>query len=178
MAERMHFLLTTLKVVYMLSTPILEVMENETLEVTGRQGKWENDDYICRDHILSVCVESSKELWDYLESKYMVEDASGKRKFNEVKKSANKKVKLTCWTCGMIDHLKRDFGVSKNKNGANSSKVGKDPRIKTHDKEDGVAWWIDSGAISDVCKDRRWFISLKNFHLGLFILNNAIIQTE
>ena len=77
------------KVVYVLSTPISEVMENEMLEVMCCRGKWENDDYICRSHILNgMCdsffyiyqnVESSKELWDSLESKYMAEDASRKK---------------------------------------------------------------------------------------------------
>ncbi|KAI3692728.1 hypothetical protein L6452_32550 [Arctium lappa] len=85
----MHFLLTTLKVVYMLSTPMPEVMEDETLEMTRRRDKWENDDYIYRGHILNgMCdslfdiyqnVESAKELWDSLESKYMAEDASSKK---------------------------------------------------------------------------------------------------
>ena len=70
--KKMCFLLTTLKVVYVLSIPIPEVMENKTLEVTRHWGKWENDDYICRGHILNgMCdslfytyqnVESSKEL--------------------------------------------------------------------------------------------------------------------
>ncbi|GJT18188.1 zinc finger, CCHC-type containing protein [Tanacetum coccineum] len=51
--------------------------------------KWENDDYICRGHILNgmsdslfdvyTNVESAKELWDSLESKYMAEDSSSKK---------------------------------------------------------------------------------------------------
>ncbi|KAJ9553005.1 hypothetical protein OSB04_017050 [Centaurea solstitialis] len=288
MQKKMHFLLTTLKVVYVLSTLIPEMMENEALEVTRHRGKWKNDDYICRSHILnSMCdsffdiyqnVKSSKELWDSLESKHMAEDASSKKflvsnfnnykmvdsrpvmeqynellrilgqyaqhdmkmdesisvssiidklppswkdfkhmlkhkkeelslvqlgshlcieeslraqetekpkdkavsipsinmvkegKFNEVKKGPNKKVKLTCWTCGMTGHLKRDCRVDKNKNGASSSDGGKSPRIKIHGKEDDVAWWIDSGATSHVCKDRRWFKSLEPVEDG-FVLH-------
>ncbi|WOH00675.1 hypothetical protein DCAR_0520048 [Daucus carota subsp. sativus] len=85
----MHFLLTTLKVVYVLSTPVPEEIENETIEQTSQRCKWENDDYICRGHILNGMsdslfdvyqnVESAKELWDSLESKYMAEDASSKK---------------------------------------------------------------------------------------------------
>ncbi|GKA66655.1 hypothetical protein Tco_0766463 [Tanacetum coccineum] len=62
--KNMHFLLTTLR------------------------SKLENDDYICKGHILNSFsdtlfdiyhnVESAKELWDSLESKYMEEDASNK----------------------------------------------------------------------------------------------------
>lgn len=76
--KKMHFLLTTLKVVYVLSTHMSEVDEDETLEMTRRRGKWENDDYICRGQILNgMCdslfdiyqnVEYAKELWDSLES--------------------------------------------------------------------------------------------------------------
>nr|GEW04179.1 zinc finger, CCHC-type [Tanacetum cinerariifolium] len=81
----MHFLLTTLKVVYVLSTPSPVWSKNETLETTRKRLKWENDDYICRGHILNgmsdslfdiyLNAESAKALWESLESKYMVEDA-------------------------------------------------------------------------------------------------------
>nr|GEW74351.1 zinc finger, CCHC-type [Tanacetum cinerariifolium] len=84
--KKMHFLLTTLKVVYVLTTPMTELMEDDTVEAIRRRVKWENDDYICRGHILNGMsdslfdvyqnVESAKELWDLLESKYMAEDAS------------------------------------------------------------------------------------------------------
>ena len=70
--KKMHFLLTTLKVVYVLSTPMPEMIEEETVEQTRRRYKWENDDYICRGHILNCMsnslfviyqnVESAKEL--------------------------------------------------------------------------------------------------------------------
>ncbi|GKF67967.1 zinc finger, CCHC-type containing protein, partial [Tanacetum coccineum] len=51
--------------------------------------KWDNDDYICRGHILNGMsddlfdvyqnVESTKELWDQLEAKYIAEDTSSKK---------------------------------------------------------------------------------------------------
>nr|KAJ0206517.1 hypothetical protein LSAT_V11C500250200 [Lactuca sativa] len=90
--KKMKFLLTTLKVVYVLSTPmpvLPESVEDEPLEATRRRSKWENDDYICRGHILNGMSDSlfdiyqnfeyAKELWDSLESKYMAEDASSKK---------------------------------------------------------------------------------------------------
>ncbi|KAL0440468.1 UNVERIFIED_CONTAM: hypothetical protein Slati_2529800 [Sesamum latifolium] len=51
--KKMHFLLTTLKVVNVLSTLIPKYVEDETVEQTRRRSKWENDDYICRGHILN-----------------------------------------------------------------------------------------------------------------------------
>ncbi|KAL0417138.1 UNVERIFIED_CONTAM: Retrovirus-related Pol polyprotein from transposon TNT 1-94 [Sesamum latifolium] len=87
--KKMHFLLTTLKVVYVLSTPFPDYMVDETVEQIRRRSKWENDDYICRGHILNGMsdtlfnvyqnVESAKALWDGLEAKYMAEDASSKK---------------------------------------------------------------------------------------------------
>ncbi|CAM8996966.1 unnamed protein product [Rhodiola kirilowii] len=77
----MHFLLTSLKVVHVLSTPIPVVSDNAPTEVIRKRSKWENDDYICCGHILNGMsdslfdvyqnVEFAKELWDALEAKYM-----------------------------------------------------------------------------------------------------------
>ncbi|KAJ9554640.1 hypothetical protein OSB04_018685 [Centaurea solstitialis] len=87
--KKMHFYLTDLKVVYVLSTPCPAAVENEALEQTRNRSKWENADYICRGHILNGMsdslfdvyqnVESAKELWDRLEAKYMAEDVSSKK---------------------------------------------------------------------------------------------------
>ena len=51
--KKMHFLLTTMKVVHVLSTLASETKEDEMLEGTRQQCKWENDDYMCRCHILN-----------------------------------------------------------------------------------------------------------------------------
>ncbi|GJV10749.1 zinc finger, CCHC-type containing protein [Tanacetum coccineum] len=81
--KKMHFLLTTLKVVYVLTTLMLEFLKDATVEAIRIRAKWENDDYICRGHILNVMsdslfdvytnVESAKELWNSLESKPVME---------------------------------------------------------------------------------------------------------
>ncbi|XP_074297593.1 uncharacterized protein LOC141628334 [Silene latifolia] len=87
--KKMHFLLTTLMVVYVLSNLMPEHQDDETMEEAHNRLKWENDDYICRGHILNDMsdslfdvyqnYESAKELWNELESKYMAEDASSKK---------------------------------------------------------------------------------------------------
>nr|GEW10443.1 zinc finger, CCHC-type [Tanacetum cinerariifolium] len=84
--KKMHLLLMTLKVVYVLTTPMPELLEDSKMEAIRIRVKWENDDYIGREHILNgmsdflfdvyINVELGKELWDSLESKYMVKDAS------------------------------------------------------------------------------------------------------
>nr|GEV07736.1 putative reverse transcriptase domain-containing protein [Tanacetum cinerariifolium] len=63
--------------------------DNLTVEQVRKRAKWDNDDYVCRGLILNGMsdslfdvyknVETSKELWDTLEAKYMAEDASSKK---------------------------------------------------------------------------------------------------
>nr|GEY69413.1 zinc finger, CCHC-type [Tanacetum cinerariifolium] len=56
----MHFLLTTLKVVYVLSTPMSDLLEDDdTLETVRHISKWENDDYIYSGRILTYMAEDS-----------------------------------------------------------------------------------------------------------------------
>ncbi|GJX19044.1 zinc finger, CCHC-type containing protein [Tanacetum coccineum] len=88
--KKMHFLLSSMSVVYVLTTLIPEDGgDNPTVEQVRKRAKWDNDDYVCRGLILNGMsdslfdiyqnVESSKELWDSLEAKYMAEDASSKK---------------------------------------------------------------------------------------------------
>ncbi|GJY62494.1 zinc finger, CCHC-type containing protein [Tanacetum coccineum] len=86
----MHFMLSSISVVYVLTTPIPEDGgENPTVEQVRKKAKWDNDDYVYRGLILNGMfdslfdvyqnVETSKELWDTLEAKYMADDASSKK---------------------------------------------------------------------------------------------------
>ena len=88
--KKMHFLLSSMSVVYVLTTPIpKDHGDDATIEQVRRRAKWDNDDYICRGLILNGMtdslfdiyqkVESAKELWDSLEAKYMAEVASSKK---------------------------------------------------------------------------------------------------
>ncbi|GJW38161.1 zinc finger, CCHC-type containing protein [Tanacetum coccineum] len=88
MVKKMHFLLSSMSVVYVLTT-IPEDGDDATMEQLKKMDKWDNDDYVCRGLILNgmsgslfdiyQSVESSKELWDSLEAKYMAKDASSKK---------------------------------------------------------------------------------------------------
>ncbi|GKA05767.1 zinc finger, CCHC-type containing protein [Tanacetum coccineum] len=85
----MHFLLSSMSVVYVLTTLIPENGENATMEQIRKRNKWDNDDYVYRGLILNGMydplfniyqnVKSFKELWDSLEAKYIAEDASSKK---------------------------------------------------------------------------------------------------
>jgi hypothetical protein len=84
--KKMKFLLTTLKVAYVLTSPKPQETEEETVVDLRQRQKWENDDYICTGHILKGLSDalfdvyqdstSAKELWEKLEARYMQEDAT------------------------------------------------------------------------------------------------------
>ena len=89
----MKFLLVTLRVGYVLNTPMSEKLfgdgDVETAVSARARSKCENDDFICRGHILNGMLdglfdiyqsqEFSAELWDELEKKYMAEDVFSKK---------------------------------------------------------------------------------------------------
>ncbi|GJY44990.1 hypothetical protein Tco_0433203 [Tanacetum coccineum] len=87
--KKLHFLLSNISVVYVLTTPIPEDDDDTTVEQLRKRAKWNNDDYVYRGLILNgmfdplfdiyQSVESFKELWDSLEAKHMIEDASSKK---------------------------------------------------------------------------------------------------
>ncbi|GJZ05886.1 zinc finger, CCHC-type containing protein [Tanacetum coccineum] len=80
----MHFLLTTLKVVYVLTTPMPELLEDDTMEAIRRRAKWENHDYICRGHILNEDASSKKFLVSNFNNYKMVDSRTVMEQFNEL----------------------------------------------------------------------------------------------
>ncbi|GKA73455.1 zinc finger, CCHC-type containing protein [Tanacetum coccineum] len=74
---------------------------------------------------------------------------------------SNKKPKLECWKCGKTGHFKRDCRSGNKKNNASASGSGKGSKDQSQDQGqnlvDAIAWWIDSGATTHVCKDHYWF---------------------
>ncbi|GJW72698.1 hypothetical protein Tco_0129615 [Tanacetum coccineum] len=53
--KNMHFLLSNMSVVYVLTTPIPEDDgDDATVEQIRKRDKWDNDDYVCRGLILNV----------------------------------------------------------------------------------------------------------------------------
>ena len=311
--KKMHFLLSSMSVIYVLTTPIPEDHgDDATMEQVRRRAKWDNDDYICRGLILNGMtdslfdiyhnVESAKELWDSLEAKYMVEDASSKKflvsnftnykmtdsrpvmeQYNELlgilgrftqhnmnmdeaiqvsciidklppswkdfkhtlkhkkedltlvelgshlrieeslrvqdsdkpksnnvagpsvvnmvehnnstryndnkgkrkhhdntRADPNKKAKPTCWKCGKSGHIKRDCkGVNVGNKANGSGTKGQNMFNESSQvyyvtyvseayfvQDDDVAWWIDSGATTHVCKDRCWFKTYESLDDG------------
>ncbi|GKA43936.1 zinc finger, CCHC-type containing protein [Tanacetum coccineum] len=150
--KKMHFLLKTLKVVYVLTTPMLELVEDATVEAIRIRAKWENDDYICSGHILNEDSSSKKFLGKEVggPSVNMIEEGKNKHnKQNKGKKrsnknnsgsSSNKKPKLECWKCGKTGHFKRNCRSGK-KNNANAGGSGKGSKDHSQDQGNLVHVW-------------------------------------
>nr|GEX13322.1 zinc finger, CCHC-type [Tanacetum cinerariifolium] len=88
--KKMYFLLSSMSVVYVMTTPIPEYGgDDATIDQIRKRAKWENDDYVRIGLILNGMsdplfdiyqnIESFKELYDTFEAKYMAEDASSKK---------------------------------------------------------------------------------------------------
>nr|GEZ97033.1 hypothetical protein [Tanacetum cinerariifolium] len=73
-----------MKVVYVLSTPSPKWHEDETLETTRKRMKWENDDYICRGHILNEDASSKKFLVSNLMNYKMVDTRHVMEQFHKM----------------------------------------------------------------------------------------------
>nr|GEZ80236.1 zinc finger, CCHC-type [Tanacetum cinerariifolium] len=84
--KKMHFLLTTLKVVYVLTTSMLELLEDATVEAIRIRAKWENDDYICMGHILNEDSSSKKFLVSNFNNYKMVDSRPVMEQYNELLK--------------------------------------------------------------------------------------------
>nr|GEV30483.1 zinc finger, CCHC-type [Tanacetum cinerariifolium] len=66
---------------------------------------------------------------------------------------SNKKSKLKCWKC---DPTLRGIAVVETRRITQVVRE-KGPRTNPKTKVDAIAWWIDSGATTHVCKDCCWF---------------------
>ncbi|GJR19364.1 zinc finger, CCHC-type containing protein [Tanacetum coccineum] len=140
--KKMHFLLSSMSVMYVLTTPMLEDGgDDATVEQIRKKAKWDNDDYVCRGLILNgshLRIEESLRMQDSDKPKgnnvaglsvvNMVEhnnssrynDNKGKRKHHDnIKADPNKKSKVTCWKCGKPEHLKKDCKSGKVGNKSN-----------------------------------------------------------
>nr|GEU33221.1 hypothetical protein [Tanacetum cinerariifolium] len=137
--KKMHFLLTTLMVVYVLTTPMPELLEDATVEELRIREKWENNDYICKGHILNGMSDSflmHKRMLNQLRSCGIHSNPSTWQRMLRVRSSGNfnKKPKLECWKCGKTGHFKRDCRSGKKSN-ANAGGSGKGSKDQSQDQD-------------------------------------------
>nr|GEV44661.1 cytochrome P450 71A8-like [Tanacetum cinerariifolium] len=130
--KKMHFLLSSVSVVYVLTTPILEDGgDNLTMKQVRKRAKWNNDDYVCRGLILDdsrLVLEQYNELLGIL------------RRFTQHKMNMDEAIQESL--------MMQDSDKPKSNN-------VEGPLVVNMDND--VAWWVNSGATVHVCKDRCWF---------------------
>ncbi|GKD27236.1 zinc finger, CCHC-type containing protein, partial [Tanacetum coccineum] len=188
--KKMHFLLSSMSVVYVLTTPMIEDGgDNPTVEQVRKRAKWDNDDYVCRGLILngshlrikeSLKVQNSDKPKDNNVAGPLVfnrvehnnsswcNDNKGKHKHHDnTRADPNKKAKPTCWKCVKTGHIKRDYKAVNVGNKANGSGIkGSVDGSSNSLKDDDVAWWVVSRAMVHVCKDRCRFKSYESLNDG------------
>ncbi|GJR80018.1 hypothetical protein Tco_0150803 [Tanacetum coccineum] len=177
--KKMHLLLTTLKVVYVLTTPMPELVEDAIVEAIRIRAKWENDDYICRGHILNGKSDSLFDVYTNVESakKFIIDKLPPSWKdFKHTLKHGKDDLSLVQLGSHLRieDSLKvqeSDNGKGKEVGGPSVNMTKEECRsgkrttqmlvirkrgLRTNPKTkvDAIAWWIDSGATTHVCKDR------------------------
>nr|GEZ46923.1 zinc finger, CCHC-type [Tanacetum cinerariifolium] len=84
--KKIQFLLATLKVAYVLTKPYPKESENDTLAASRERPKFENDEFICRGHVLNAMPHQIfdvyqnysmvRELYNALEERYYTKDAT------------------------------------------------------------------------------------------------------
>ncbi|GJW21499.1 zinc finger, CCHC-type containing protein [Tanacetum coccineum] len=178
--KKMHFLLFSMSVMYVLTTPIPEDGgDDATVEQIRKRAKWDNEDYVCRGLILNGIIfalervphgagVSNKPKGNNVDGPLVVNmiennnstrynDNKGKRKHHDnTRADFSKKAKPTCWKCGKTGHNKRDCKGVNVGNKANAYFV----------QDDDVAWCVDSGETIHVCKDRCWFKTYESLNDG------------
>ncbi|GJT70220.1 hypothetical protein Tco_1029506 [Tanacetum coccineum] len=108
--KKMHFLLSSMSVVYVLTTPIPEYGENATMELIKKRNKWDNDDYD-NDKPKSNNGPSVVSMMKHKNS--FRNNNKGKHKHQDTKADPKKRSKVTSWKCRKPGHLKRFAKVEK-----------------------------------------------------------------
>ncbi|GJX41952.1 zinc finger, CCHC-type containing protein [Tanacetum coccineum] len=161
--KNMHFLLSTMCVVYVLNTQVLMMWSVATVEQIWRRNKWRM--MTMWYHSIHYSMDNDKPKGNNVVGPSVVNmvehnnssrynDNKGKRKHHDTKADPNKKPKVTCCTKGLVD------GSSNSLKGQNMFNKSLQVYYVTYVSEayfvqdDDVVWWVDSGAIVYMCKDR------------------------
>nr|GEV18041.1 zinc finger, CCHC-type [Tanacetum cinerariifolium] len=140
--KKMHFLLTTLKVVYVLTTPRPELLEDATdFKHTLKHGK---------DDMSLVQLGSHLRIEESLKAQ---DSDNGKGK-----EDGGPSVNMT-EEGGKNKHHKQNKGIAEMVKRTTQMLVVWERYLRTNPKTkvDAIAWWIDSSDITHVCKDHCCF---------------------
>uniref|UniRef100_A0A2N9IZW8 Reverse transcriptase Ty1/copia-type domain-containing protein n=1 Tax=Fagus sylvatica TaxID=28930 RepID=A0A2N9IZW8_FAGSY len=174
--DKMKFLLTALKIFYVLD-PNLQPIPDSTLEDTEQlkqqRIKREEDELVCRGHILNTLSDrlydlyttmtSPKEIWKALETKYKTEK-QGTDKFiiQKFLKNQMKEKELNTSEANVVDEIvamvsEMHICMITEVHMANAA-------------ENSSEWWYDSGATIHVCNNKMLFKEYVEAGNGLEVL--------
>nr|GEY95325.1 zinc finger, CCHC-type [Tanacetum cinerariifolium] len=160
-SKKKHFLLSSMSVVYVLTTHMREDGgDNPTVKQVRKRAKWDNDDYVCRGLILNVILR--------IEESLRVQDSDKPKGNNVVGPSVVNMVEHN----NFFRHKGSVDGSSNSLKGQNMFNKSLQVYYVTYVSEayfvldDDVAWWVDSGATVHVCKDRCWFKTYESLNDG------------
>nr|GEW60926.1 zinc finger, CCHC-type [Tanacetum cinerariifolium] len=194
--KKMHFLLFSMSVVYVLTTPILkDGGDDATVEQIRKKAKWDNHDY-------NYEIPWKPNIWlkmHQVRSYKMTDSRPFLEQYNELigilerftqhKMNMDESIQVSCIIDKLLfswkdfkhtlKHLKEELTLVelgshlriKESLRVQNSKKPKSNNVAGHsviNMDDDVAWWIDSGAMVYVCKDRCW-LSLNDgsiLHIG------------
>nr|GEZ39361.1 hypothetical protein [Tanacetum cinerariifolium] len=170
--KKMHFLLTTFKMIYVLTTPMLELLEDATVEAIRIRANLKMEESIYVSSIIDKLPPSWKDFKHTLKhgkddmplvqlgSHLRIEESlraqdSDKGKGKEF---SGPSVNMT-EEGGKSKHHKQNIGIAEVVKKTAQMQVVQERGLRTNPKTnvDAIAWWIDSGATTHVCKDRCWF---------------------
>nr|GEV21404.1 zinc finger, CCHC-type [Tanacetum cinerariifolium] len=160
--KKMHFMLSSMCVVYVRTTPLLEDGgENPTVKQVRRRAKWDNDNYVCRGLILNdfeYTLKHLKEEFTLIElgSRLRIEESlrvqesdkpngnnvAGPSVVNMVKHNNSSR-----YNDNKGKHKHHDTRANTNKKPKVTCwKCGKPRHLKRIAKlNDDITWWVDSG---------------------------------
>ncbi|GJV05442.1 zinc finger, CCHC-type containing protein [Tanacetum coccineum] len=202
--KKMQFLLATLNVAYFLTKSYPKESKNETLGASHERPKFENDDFICRGHILNVVSHqlfnvyqkyfTAKELWNALEERYFTEDATNLGKqllIEEQYRLENKANDDTSKVHAVeekgesskVGHFKRECRALKKKQDGGNDNKNKDNNFvsmifETFSLEKERSWWVDSRATRHVCNDETMFKTYEPSNSMLYMRNHSTAQVK
>nr|GEU91946.1 zinc finger, CCHC-type [Tanacetum cinerariifolium] len=183
------------QVVYVLTTPMLELLKDATVEAIRIRANWENDDYICRGYILNGSLDNTHNMAiidklppSWKDFKHTLKHS--KDELSLVQLGSYLRIEESLRSQDSDKGKGKEVsGPSVNMTEEGKNKNNKQNKGKKHDFKntvvvrvptrnlswnvrsvarlvtskgiaivvDAIAWWIDSGAITHVCKDHCWF---------------------
>ncbi|GJY75826.1 zinc finger, CCHC-type containing protein [Tanacetum coccineum] len=141
--KKMHFLLSSMSVVYVLITSILEDGENATMEQIKKKNKFTQHKIIIDEAIQVSCI------IDKLPPSW--------KNFKHTLKHRNEE--LTLLELGSHLRIEKSLKVQ-------DSDKPKGNNVAGPSMDDDGSWWVDSGATVHVCQDRCWFKTYESLNDG------------